>query len=586
MRSKLTRLVALAALAMSAILPAHADAGVDGGRTANRAGSMGASGDAAVGRAAFGARLAVGATIPGIDVSHWQGTIDWTKVAAAGKRFVFMKATDDTNYIDPTFATNRAEARDNGMSVGAYHFARPDASPGDARREARFFVEVARPRPGNLLPVLDIETNDGLDQAGITKWARAWVDEVRQLTGVTPLVYTSPYGWLTRTGDTRLLSRDGAPLWVAHWGVESPTVPAGNWDGRGWIVWQHSSTGRVPGISGNVDLDVAAGTSLGRITIRQLSIVVDGGAGRVVSQPARFRCASSCTHTTDPLANVTLTAIPDDGAYFTGWTGACSGIESTCTVEMRFNRSVGAGFVTDVTPPTVAFTSPRHFTDATVVRFDEPVRNVSRENVALRQQGGPRVASTQVCRSGNGTKVPCDASLVRTVALKPDAALVPARDYVAVVNSPGAGRRVADRVGNAAATALHRFEAARTADQTQAPVIKRARRDWTRVDDPAASRGAYVVSDRPGSTVRLSFDGTGVDWVTSTGPNRGRARIYVGGAWVRTVDLFARRRTLGVVHRFDHLSEGTHTIKIVVTGRGRPAARGAVVAIDRFDVLP
>ena len=581
----LTRLVALAALAMSATIPAHADAGVDRARTGNRGGSMGVSGDAAAGRGALAPRLAVGATIPGIDVSHWQGTIDWTKVAAAGKRFVFMKATDDTTYIDPTFATNRAGARDHGLVVGAYHFARPDTSPGDARREARFFVEVADPRPGNLLPVLDIETNDGLDQDGLTKWARAWVDEVRQLTGVTPLVYTSPYGWLTRTGDTRLLARDGAPLWVAPWGVESPTVPAGNWDGRGWVVWQHSSTGRVPGITTNVDLDVAAGTSLGRITIRRLSMVVDGDAGRIASQPADFGCASSCKYATDPLTTVTLTAIPEDGAYFTGWSGACAGVEPTCTVAMRFNRSVGAGFVTDVTPPSLEFSSPADFTDATVVRFDEPVRHVSRENVVLRVQGGPRVAATQACRSASGAKVPCDASSIRTVSLRPEASLVPARDYVAVVNPPGADRRVVDGVGNAAATTHHPFEAARTADQTQAPVIKRAPQAWTRVRDAAAFKGTYVVSDKAGSTVRLSFDGTGIDWVTSTGPNRGRAQVYVGGDLVRTIDLYARRRTFGVIRRFSDLAEGTHAIKIVVTGRARPAARGAMVAIDRFDVL-
>ena len=94
--------------------------------------------------------------------------------------------------------------------------------------------------------------------------------------------------WLTRTGDTRLLARDGALLWVAHWGVDSPTLPADDWDGHGWVVWQYSSTGRVPGISGHVDLDVLAGTRLGRVTIRRLSVAVNGDAGFVSGDPARF----------------------------------------------------------------------------------------------------------------------------------------------------------------------------------------------------------------------------------------------------------------------------------------------------------
>jgi GH25 family lysozyme M1 (1,4-beta-N-acetylmuramidase) len=73
------------------------------------------------------------------------------------------------------------------------------------------------------------------------------VATVKELTGVTPFVYTSPYGWAARTGDTPLLARDGAPLWVAHWGVSSPTLPADGWDGHGWTVWQHTSTGHVHG---------------------------------------------------------------------------------------------------------------------------------------------------------------------------------------------------------------------------------------------------------------------------------------------------------------------------------------------------
>jgi Glycosyl hydrolases family 25/Divergent InlB B-repeat domain len=445
-------------------------------------------------------------------------------------------------------------------------------------------VEVAEPRPGNLLPVLDIETNDGLDQAGLTKWARAWVDEVRQLTGVTPLVYTSPYGWLTRTGDTRLLARDGAPLWVAHWDVESPTIPAGDWDGRGWMVWQHSSTGRVSGIAGNVDLDVTAGTSLGRITIRRLSIVLNGDAGRVSSEPANFGCAASCTYSVDPDTTVTLTATPDDDAFFTGWTGACAGTGLTCTVEMRFNRSVGATFVTDVTAPTLTFRPPSDFTDGAVLRFDERVRNITHSNVVLRGQVGSRVAVDRTCRSGTGTKVRCDSSGIRTVTLLPKAPLVPARDYVAVINPPGPGARVTDLVGNAAVTDRLQFEAPRTADQTQAPVIKRAPGAWTRVREASASGGTYVLSDEAGSSVRLSFDGPGIDWITSTGPNRGRARVYIGGDLIKTVDLYSRRRRFSVVRQFRDLVDKAHTIKIVVTGRARPAARGAVVAVDRFDV--
>ena len=87
--------------------------------------------------------------IEGIDVSHYQGTIDWARVAAAGKRFAFMKASDSTDYVDPTYVTNRAQAKLQGLKVGAYHFARPDATPGEPspRRTTSSRRRMGRRRP-------------------------------------------------------------------------------------------------------------------------------------------------------------------------------------------------------------------------------------------------------------------------------------------------------------------------------------------------------------------------------------------------------------------------------------------------------
>jgi GH25 family lysozyme M1 (1,4-beta-N-acetylmuramidase) len=582
-RRSLARLAILAALGVGAAIPAHA---VDPhASSTNRAGSLGASGEAALTPEGAVTPRWSGPTIPGIDISHWQGTIDWTKVAGAGKEFAFMKATDDVDYVDPTFSTNRAQARANGLLVGAYHFARPDPSPGDARREARFFVKVADPQAGSLLPVLDIETSRGLDQRGVTRWARTWVAEVRELTGVTPLVYTSPYGWMARTGDTRLLARDGAPLWIAHWGVSSPTLPAADWDGHGWVVWQHTSDGHVAGIAGRVDLDRLAGTSLGRITIRRLSIAIDGDAGRVTSLPGGYGCASTCSRNVDPNRTITLTAEPDDNAYFTGWTGACRGTAPTCAIEMRGNRSVGARFVTDIAPPVPTFAAPKGFTDAAVVTFDENVRGVTPANVALRRANGDRVPTEAACRGTSGSPVPCDATTVRSVRLTPGDPLIPGRDYVIVVNPPAADPKVRDRIGNETPTTPFAFEAPRSVEQTQAPVEKRPATAWTQVQAPAASGASYAVAGREGAAARLAFDGTGIDWITVTGPNRGRARVFVDGDLVRAWDLWAPTRTFGVVRTIDGLGAGPHQLRIVVTGRHRHGATGTLVAIDRFDVL-
>ena len=92
--------------------------------------------------------------LPGIDVSHWQGSIDWTAVASSGVRFAIAKSTDGREYVDATYLTNKAGAEANGIVFGAYHFARPDASADDAIAEADHFVANAQLGGGNLIRCL------------------------------------------------------------------------------------------------------------------------------------------------------------------------------------------------------------------------------------------------------------------------------------------------------------------------------------------------------------------------------------------------------------------------------------------------
>ena len=583
-RRALIRLLTVAAFAATVALPASATTRASVDRTAfARNGTVGSSGEAMRIPGEAGVPR-VGTTLPGIDISHWQGEIDWAKVAGAGKRFAFMKATDGVNYVDPTFATNRAQARANGLSVGAYHFARPDPSRGDARREARHFVDVAGPKPGDLLPVLDMETSKGLGQGGVTRWARTWVRTVRSLTGVTPLVYTSPYGWATRTGDTRLLARDGAPLWVAHWGVSSPTLPAAGWDGRGWLVWQHTSSGHVRGIGGRVDLDKLAGTRLGVITIRRLSLEITGDSGRVTSSPAGLGCAGTCAHSVHPDVTVTLTAVPDEHAYFTGWSGACEGAGLTCTVSMRDEREVRARFVTDVSAPTATITPPAGLSGPAVVGFDERVRGVGTQSLVLREAAGGRVAARRLCRDGSGAPVACDTAAVRSVSIRPTSPFVPGREYEVELNPEGATPAVRDAVGNAATTTSSAFEASRSVEQSSGAVVRSPARAWTTDRATRASGGSYTLARRTDAAARMAFEGTGVRWITVTGPDRGRARIFVDGELIRTVDLYAPTRTFGVLRQIEGLVDRAHVLRIVATGHGRPAATGTAVPIDRLDV--
>ena len=202
--------------------------------------------------------------VDGIDVSYHQGAIDWQQVAAAGKRFVFVRATAGTLTADTAYWTNRAGAGAAGLAVGSYHFANPDWATNDASNEASWFLRNSTLVSGDLIPVLDLEVSNGLDPASLTTWVQIWLAQVSATTGVRPIIYTNPTFWWSSMADTDWFAQNGySMLWIAHWTTATaPIVPAGGWGGSGWTFWQHSGTGLVPGISGQVDLDRFNGSSL------------------------------------------------------------------------------------------------------------------------------------------------------------------------------------------------------------------------------------------------------------------------------------------------------------------------------------
>jgi len=178
-------------------------------------------------------------------------------VAAAGKKFAFMKASEDIDFVDNTYVTSRAQARAAGLYVGAYHVAQPSTGVNDAIAEADHFVDTAQPVGGDLIPVLDLERSGSLSQVALTTWVQAFLGRVYERVGVHAAIYVSPNFWRTYMGDTTWFALNGYDiLWVAHWttGV-APIVPGANWGGDGWTFWQYTSDGTVPGITGRVDLN-------------------------------------------------------------------------------------------------------------------------------------------------------------------------------------------------------------------------------------------------------------------------------------------------------------------------------------------
>ena len=215
-----------------------------------------------------------GRTLPGLDVAGYQHPvtktypkgqpIGWSSVAAAGYKFVAIKATEGDYYVNPWAVTDMNAAKAAGLSVTPYHFAIPNASGGAA--QAQYTLEYSGYQPGTrMLPLmLDIEYDPytasdhtnicyGLTPAKMTAWVAAFVNTVKSVTGLYPVIYTTANWWNTCTGGSTAFGAD--PMWVAAYGFTSPPMPAG-WPA--WTIWQYTSGGTVPGVAspGATDLDI------------------------------------------------------------------------------------------------------------------------------------------------------------------------------------------------------------------------------------------------------------------------------------------------------------------------------------------
>lgn len=187
--------------------------------------------------------------IMGIDISHYQGTINWSQVAADPKaiKFTFMKATEDTNYTDPTFNTNIAGAKAAGILAGPYHFCRLDTNSSDpaadAASEANYFLSKIKSKyqTGTYLPpVADVESfPSGLSTSALktltSTWSTSFSNTIYNSLGVRPIIYTS-LSKATSLYTSAVSSVD--PLWVAAWHTNQIASPPSNSSVSPWTSWR------------------------------------------------------------------------------------------------------------------------------------------------------------------------------------------------------------------------------------------------------------------------------------------------------------------------------------------------------------
>ncbi len=179
------------------------------------------------------------ASSQGIDVSKFQGVIDWRKVKASGKvKFAYIKATEGTSIQDPMYKRNIDSARAAGILVGSYHLYSKKTT---AYQQFGNFKKVVQKSKQDLVPVLDIEERYGRDLY------IARVDKILELMeleyGVKPLIYTSEKVYWEHFSSKKYKNYH---IFIANYRRYPSTR---------FTLWQHSQTGRVKGISGDVDLN-------------------------------------------------------------------------------------------------------------------------------------------------------------------------------------------------------------------------------------------------------------------------------------------------------------------------------------------
>ena len=196
----------------------------------------------------------------GIDVSHYQGSINWSSVKAAGISFAYIKATEGTTYKDPDFSADYLGAYNAKVIRGAYHFAQPGSSSGAA--QATYFAANGGAWSADNLTLpgtLDLEGGCyGLSTSSMQSWILSFYNTYKSKTGRDVVIYTSPSWWNTCTGGWSGMSAK-SPLFVADWTTAAnPTIPSGF---PFATLWQYTDSGSVSGVSGAVDRDRFNGDS-------------------------------------------------------------------------------------------------------------------------------------------------------------------------------------------------------------------------------------------------------------------------------------------------------------------------------------
>ena len=193
--------------------------------------------------------------VHGVDVSRWQGEIDWETLRKQGANFVFIKATDGGDHLDPMFRKNWDGAHRAGLKRGAYHFFYWCRSGAD---QAEWFIRNVPKERGALPPVIDVEWNHQSSckkrpsRATVLEKMQVFMDRIEAHYGQRPVIYTAPDFY----GDNLRGAFENHPFWLRAVAQHPSKV----YPGREWVFWQYSGSGLSHGVKGQIDLNVFYGS--------------------------------------------------------------------------------------------------------------------------------------------------------------------------------------------------------------------------------------------------------------------------------------------------------------------------------------
>ncbi|PRD44616.1 glycosyl hydrolase [Phyllobacterium phragmitis] len=203
----------------------------------------------------FGRASPKALAVHGVDVSRWQGEIDWGKLRTQGANFVYIKATDGGDHLDPMFKKNWHRAHEAGLRRGAYHFFYWCRTAGE---QADWFIRNVPKVKGALPPVIDVEWNGESrckrrpSRKNVLKKMQVFMDKLERHYGQRPIIYTAPDFY---RDNLRGKFRD-YPFWLRAVAEHPSKV----YPGRKWVFWQYSGSGLSHGVDGRIDLNAFHGS--------------------------------------------------------------------------------------------------------------------------------------------------------------------------------------------------------------------------------------------------------------------------------------------------------------------------------------